>query len=280
MTCCVIQSLRDIAGAYDAIVLDQWGVLHDGTAPYPGAVEALERLHQDGICLAVLSNSGERAAPNEQRIAEIGFAPDLFDCIMTSGEALWRDIYQGHVHQTRFFPIERAVGDAAAWVDGLKISMTDDLGDAQAILLMGLPDGSSVRNWSAVMDQARQRNLTAYCSNPDCSSPRSGGETVVSPGALAHAYQERGGHTVFYGKPHRPVFEALEAALSSRRLLMVGDSLQHDIAGAIGVGWDSVLVKGGLYSADFAAGETDIVLSRLCSETSVGAPTYIIEGLA
>ncbi|MEL7091342.1 MAG: TIGR01459 family HAD-type hydrolase [Pseudomonadota bacterium] len=269
-----IASLRDIADGYDAIVLDQWGVLHDGTTPYPGAVTALQRLRADGCRLAVLSNSGKRAAPNAARIAAMGFAEDMFESVMTSGEALWRDLHDGAIAARRFFAIERAAGDAAAWAQGLDISLVD-LDNAEAVLLIGLPDGSALPDWSDVLHAACARDLTVYCSNPDRHSPRADG-LVVSPGALAFEYAARGGTVQFYGKPHVPVFDALQRHLGASRILMVGDSLEHDIAGAQAAGWDSVLVRGGLYATAFAGGEMADVLAQLVAQHGVAPPTFTI----
>ncbi|MEL7026766.1 MAG: TIGR01459 family HAD-type hydrolase, partial [Pseudomonadota bacterium] len=98
-----LQSLTEIAENYDAIVLDQWGVLHDGTRPYPHAVAALTSLAERGTRMAVLSNSGKRAGPNADRIAAIGFPAALFEVVMTSGEALWRDIQAGRISEQAFF---------------------------------------------------------------------------------------------------------------------------------------------------------------------------------
>ncbi|MGR3502507.1 TIGR01459 family HAD-type hydrolase [Pseudaestuariivita sp.] len=274
-----LQHLAEVAGDYDAIVLDQWGVLHDGSVPYPNAVSALRTLKGTGHRLAVLSNSGKRAAPNAARIAGIGFPEGLFDVVMTSGEALWRDCQSGRVPEARFYPIERAPGDAAAWAEGLDLHLVSDLSDAEAILLMGLPDGSTEDDWSSVMGSALTRGLPVYCSNPDKASPRAGGQTVVSPGALAHAYAAKGGVVTFYGKPHRPIFEAVAEALGSQRLLMVGDSLEHDITGAAGAGWDSLFVEGGLYAARFDRSDRDAALRALIAETGHPAPTYRIEDL-
>ncbi|MDG2069494.1 MAG: TIGR01459 family HAD-type hydrolase, partial [Paracoccaceae bacterium] len=41
-------------------MFDQWGVLHNGTAPYSGAIDCLANLANSGLTLAVLSNSGKR----------------------------------------------------------------------------------------------------------------------------------------------------------------------------------------------------------------------------
>lgn len=275
-----LNSLADVAPAFDAIVLDQWGVLHDGSTPYPGAVAALKTLSSAGHRLAVLSNSGKRAAPNAARIASImGLPTKIFASVMTSGEALWQDLAERRVRETHFFPIERVQGDAAVWAQGLGITLAETVETAEAILLMGLPDGQDGSAWTRVLDHALDAKKVVYCSNPDRQSPRHGGQMVVSPGALAHAHADRGGQVVFYGKPHRPIFEALEVALGTQKLLMVGDSLEHDIAGGANAGWHTALIEGGLYAADFAAGNKDDALNRLMSEKSAPAPDYRLEWL-
>lgn len=275
-----IQTLSEVAQSYDVIVLDQWGVLHDGTSPYPGALSALDGLRSAGTRLAVLSNSGKRAAPNAARIADMGLPEHLFEQVMTSGEALWRDIDAGRITETRFLPIERNPGDALGWSEGLDITLVTEITDADAVLLMGLPDTGHPGDWHDILASAAARGLTVYCSNPDLASPRAGGKTVISPGALAQTYEAMGGRAVYYGKPHKPIFAALQHALTAHRLLMVGDSLVHDIAGAASASWDSVLVQGGLYAADFAAGNADAVLARLCAAKSITPPTYRIEMLS
>jgi len=250
-------------------------VLHDGTTPYPDAIAAIETLAGNGARLCVLSNSGKRAGPNLARIADMGFRADAFEEVMTSGEALWRDIDAGRINATRFYAIERSEGDAADWAEGLTIDL-GTLDQADAVLLMGLPDGSVLGDWDDTLGQIHALGLTVYCSNPDIASPRGGGQLVVSPGALAQAYAARGGDVVYYGKPHRPIFHSLEIAMGSNRLLMVGDSLEHDIAGAHGAGWDSVLIQGGLYAQKFAQDPGRTVLAKLCSEKSVPPPSFRI----
>ena len=275
-----IESIQEVAREYDAVVLDQWGVLHDGSEPYPGAVAALESLRSAHVRLAVLSNSGKRASRNEARIAAMGFAPDLFDQVMTSGEALWLDVRSGRVPERRYFFVERAHGDANSWAGGLDVTICGVPEAAEAILIMGLPENAAAEEWQDVLDHAMTANLTVYCSNPDRASPRPGDRNTLAPGALAHMHKEKGGNVVFYGKPHRHAFEALEHSLGGSRLLMVGDSLEHDIAGAHGAGWDSVFVQGGLLRENFADGDASDILAELCAAEGVPAPTYHMELLA
>lgn len=280
MTRC-IETLTEIVGDYDVIVLDQWGVLHDGTMPYSGTIETLKTVATTGHRLAVLSNSGKRAKVNACRIAQMGFPTKLFERIMTSGEALWDDVKNARVPHRVFFPIERRKGDAEEWATGLDISLATDLNTAEAILLMGIPDGSDLAEWEMFMHRALKRQMTIYCSNPDLTSPRRDGNMVISPGALAYDYNKQGGKVVFYGKPYSPVFLALQNALKAKphRLLIVGDSLEHDIAGARNVGWDSLFVVGGIHRDEFAGEVTNQSLTAITREKNLPKPTYMIESL-
>ncbi|MEM9106246.1 MAG: TIGR01459 family HAD-type hydrolase [Pseudomonadota bacterium] len=270
-----IHSLLDLESRYDAIVLDQWGVLHNGSRPYAGASQCLGSLADRGQCVAVLSNSGKRADPNLQRLVDLGFSEDHFSLVMTSGEALWLDISNRKVPEERFFAVERTVGDAEDWAAGLDLELVSDIDQADAVLLMGLPDGTTIDAWLPVLNKAGDRQLKLYCSNPDIASPRADG-LVVSPGALAHRYEQNGGQVVYYGKPHRPVFDTLQSLLGARDMLMVGDSLHHDIAGAHAAGWDSVLVLGGLLADKFENGHAEDKLESLLAEENCPAPTYTI----
>ncbi|OAN79533.1 haloacid dehalogenase [Jannaschia sp. EhC01] len=274
----VIEKMSDIADFFDAIVLDQWGVLHDGTTPYPGAIKALCGLNKR---LAVLSNSGKRAGPNAARITGMGFPERLFECVMTSGEALWQDIATGRIAHRILCPITRGPGDAETWAKGLDVMLTPDVAAADAILLMGLPDRDA-HAAEQILAAARARDVPVLCTNPDRASPRAGGQTVVSPGALAHAYAEGGGQVQFYGKPHGPVFAAVAASLdvAPERLLMVGDSLEHDIAGGQAAGWSTLFIRGGLHASAFTQG-ADIVqtIARLAQAEDAPMPTYTLDQL-
>lgn len=276
-----ITALSDIAPQFGAIVLDQWGVLHDGSRPYPRAIACVAGLAAAGVRLAVLSNSGKRAAQNLDRIAQMGFDPAGFACVMTSGEALWQDLASGIVTARCLCPIERASGDAADWAAGLDIDLTPDPNRADAILLMGLPDDANRAGaFAGVLEAALTRGLPVLCTNPDRASPRAGGVTVVSPGALAHDHVVRGGNVRFYGKPHLPVFHAIQTALGlpAERLLMVGDSLEHDIAGARAAGWHALLIKGGLHAAALCGADVQ-TLARLAQAESAPLPHYTLQEL-
>ncbi len=146
---------------------------------------------------------------------------------------------------------------------------------------MGLADDAGPGDAHRILDVAMARDLPVLCTNPDRASPRAGGVTVISPGALAHDHAEAGGRVVFYGKPHRPVFQAVQTALGcvAGRLLMVGDSLEHDIAGGHAAGWDTCFIRGGLHAAAFAAGDIDAALHRLATAETAPLPTFTLAQL-
>ena len=70
------------------------------------------------------------------------------------------------------------------------------------------------------------------------------GTLTYVPGQLGHRYAELGGEVVYFGKPYPAGFhKAIKTlGLPSDSVAHVGDSLDHDIKGANGVGIASVLV--------------------------------------
>ena len=55
---------------------------------------------------------------------------------------------------------------------------------------------------------------------------------------------------------------------------MVGDSLEHDVAGSNRVGWDSLFIQSGIAKAHFVNGDAKETLDQLISEYGGPAPNY------
>jgi phosphoglycolate phosphatase-like HAD superfamily hydrolase len=85
----IIPSLSVIADRYDAILLDQFGVLHDGTTAIPGAIDCFNNLAAAGKKLIVLSNTSRRRAFALSKLPKLGFDPAMLTGFVTSGEAAW-----------------------------------------------------------------------------------------------------------------------------------------------------------------------------------------------
>jgi ribonucleotide monophosphatase NagD (HAD superfamily) len=71
---------------YDALVLDQWGVLHDDGQPYPGAIDCVTRLWVAGKTVVNLSNSGRSGEENARFIAGMGFDRGHFSAVISAGD--------------------------------------------------------------------------------------------------------------------------------------------------------------------------------------------------
>jgi HAD superfamily hydrolase (TIGR01459 family) len=274
-----VPGLSAIAAEFDGFCIDQFGVMHDGQRPYPGAVDALTRLTAAGKSIVVLTNSGKRAGPNRDRIVALGFPPNSFTAVVSSGEVAWDGMRHG-----RFGPVFTAGATLAVvgkdgddyGLDGLDITFTDDWSRAEGLLLLGsdCPRTSLATYRDRLARPARAR-IPALCCNPDLTMLTREG-LQPSAGAIAQIYAELGGHVMYVGKPHRAIYEqaARTAGLAPGRLLAVGDSLDHDVAGGASAGFRTALVRTGILAdldetalgAALAAAPArpDYILPRLC----------------
>ncbi|MGO8917665.1 MAG: TIGR01459 family HAD-type hydrolase [Stellaceae bacterium] len=257
----LLTGLREIAADYDGLILDLWGVLHDGTAPFPGVVAALGALKAEGKRLAVLSNAPRRAALVEARMNEIGLARGLFDHVHSSGEETWQHLRQRDdafyaALGRRCYHIGPARDDNM--LVGAGLTRVGALAEAEFVLNTGPSDwDETVAQYEPLLQDALARRLPMVCANPDLVVIHQGHRSICA-GAVAQRYEALGGRVRWHGKPYPSVYATCLAALAiadRRRVLAVGDSLRTDIAGANAAGIDSVLVTGGIHAEEFGLAE-------------------------
>lgn len=134
-----IPALSAVADAYDAFLVDQYGVLRDGRGPYPGAAETLVRLKQAGKRVIILSNSGKRSAENDRRLEALGFEGGSWDWFLTSGEVAWQLLKreaEGEGGAARKCLLISRDGDQSP-LKGLNLVRTESGEDADIVLLAG-----------------------------------------------------------------------------------------------------------------------------------------------
>ena len=81
-----------------------------------------------------------------------------------------------------------------------------------------------------------------------------GDKRIYCAGALAAAYTERGGESLYFGKPHPPVYDLARNRLTAfagrviddTRILCIGDGINTDIRGGVGEDLDCLFITGGL----------------------------------
>jgi HAD superfamily hydrolase (TIGR01459 family) len=251
-----IRGIEPLVACYDGFLIDQFGVLHDGRGPAPGVLDALGLLKAARRRVVLLSNSGRRSVPNEERLSRIGIPRTLYERVITSGETAWQDRRSGsnQIFQAlgpRCLLFSRG-GDRTA-VDGLDLELVDDAGRADFVLLSGLDaDAAMHARCRQALEAALARRLVLICTNPDLVSI-DGEQSFEGPGALAAGYAAAGGQVRYVGKPWPEIYRhALDALdLPCERLVAIGDSLDHDIAGSAGLGIDGALVTGGVHRDAF-----------------------------
>lgn len=266
-----LQGIAPLADRFDGFLIDQWGVLHDGAQPYPGAIAALVRLRAEGRRVVLLSNSGRRVEENGRRLAALGFrAGETHDALVTSGEVT------SDLLRRRPDPFFAGLGrrclvigpvDVVAGVD---LDVVTRAEDADFVLLASTNQGSAEDDAQAALDAALARGLPLICSNPDVTAVIDG-RKVASPGTLANAYAGKGGMVRFIGKPEPEVYTAALAAagVAPGRVAVVGDSLAHDMAGGGRAGLATVFVMGGIHADDFAGPAPEAVLADLAGRRGI-----------
>ena len=250
----IISGLSEIAGDYDALICDVWGVLHNGHAPYLEAADALRRFKSEMGPVILLTNAPRPVADVETIFQKLGVPLDCYDAIVTSGVAARDDLARrsakGRLKMLNIGP-QRDTGVYA----GLPIDIVD-LAEAEICLCTG-PRNDEIEtpeDYAGLFAQMKARNLTMVCANPDIVVER-GNRLIYCAGALARAYEAIGGDVVYYGKPHKPIYDAVYAAAERicgraiRKPLCIGDGADTDIKGANRMGFDALFIAQGVHAA-------------------------------
>lgn len=269
-----IDGLREIADQFDLYLVDQYGVLHDGVAAYPGAIEGLAAIATGGREVIVLTNSGKDASDNLARLVKLGFSDAHFR-VLSSGEVGLQLVRSGGLGP-RF-----TVGAAACVIGrgGDRYAFASDEFDLvarpvdAAFLVFAGSDAptTSLESYRAQLQKAAEACVPAICVNPDITMIRDG-QLVPAPGAIARIYESLGGRVDYVGKPHGVFFRhalALAASDVNARTLMIGDSPEHDVCGGKAMGLSTLLVRTGIHQA---LAEPELL--SLCAACS-GTPDFL-----
>jgi len=261
-----ISGVRQLADAYDAFLVDSYGVLHDGGALYAGSVDCLERLRALGRSVVVLTNTLRRASTVSREIEKIGIAPRHYDFLVSAGEVTYQMLAMkagqlGLAEDAAFYHV--GPPRSRELLCGLPFVETDSLEECAFLLITGLvPAMEQMSDYDELLRAARARGLPAICANPDVVAIRAGKRGGCA-GTIAVAYQKLGGDVRFFGKPYPEIYEIAIDRLpvtARSRILCVGDALHTDIGGAQGAGLDSLFVESGIHHEQIAAeGGTDPV---------------------
>lgn len=249
----IVQGLGTLRECYDALLCDIWGVVHNGMAPFPEAIRALQSWRASGGQVVLITNAPRPSLSLVPQFDKIGVPHDIYDHMTSSGDVTRVELerFRGckvfHLGPERDNPL----------LDGLDLEKTS-LEDADFILCSGLFDDETETpdDYDDFLQEALGHGLEMVCANPDIVVQR-GDKLIYCGGAIAQAYEERGGKATYAGKPHAPIYDHCLGLIATRsgkmpreRVLVVGDGPKTDIRGALKQGFDSLFIGGGIHSED------------------------------
>jgi HAD superfamily hydrolase (TIGR01459 family) len=259
----IIDRFADIAADYDALFCDVWGVLHNGLVVYPEAVAALATYRAGGGKVILMTNSPRPRTAVIAQLDAIGVPRDAWDDIASSGDSAQAGMLAGVVGR-RVFHIgassdEAFFSDVANDLSEFGAVRRVPLAEAEGIVCTGLAhdETETPEDYRPTLLAAKNAGLKLLCANPDIQVER-GDKLVWCAGALAQIYTQMGGESLYFGKPHAPIYDLARRrlqrcagqAVPGDRILAIGDGLGTDIAGALGEDLDSLFVTGGLARAE------------------------------
>ena len=248
-----LAGIKTLVGRYDGLILDLWGVIHDGFEPYEGVIEGLRGLKDAGVETILLSNAPRRAQPLVDLMTSMGIDRSLYGHVLSSGEATREALL------AKADPFFAALGPKAYHLgpdrdknvlEGTGFLEVGDPDEADWVFNTGPVDLShSVEMYEPILHQLAKLDLPMVCANPDLVVMRQG-QRVVCAGAFAKIYKDLGGTVAYRGKPDPAIYKEAMAKLGSdpQRTAVVGDALETDVKGAAASGIDAIWCTGGIHA--------------------------------
>jgi HAD superfamily hydrolase (TIGR01459 family) len=271
----IIDRFAPLRRAYDVLLCDVWGVVHNGLESFPDACDALQRFRESGGTVILITNAPRPSASVGRILDRLKVPHEAYDAIVSSGDVT-RSVVESrpgqrifHLGPDRDLPI----------YSGLNVSFAP-AETADYVVCSGLFDDTreTPEDYRELLAKMRARSLFMLCANPDIVVER-GEDLIYCAGALADAYADLGGEVLYCGKPHVPIYEtALGQAARVRggeppphnRVLAIGDSIRTDLKGAAMFGIDCLFVVSGIHAADVRGAGTDDLAGLLEAFNAAG----------
>ncbi|HET7679357.1 MAG TPA: TIGR01459 family HAD-type hydrolase [Xanthobacteraceae bacterium] len=243
-----------LLAAYDVLLCDVWGVIHNGVESFPPACEALKRARASGTTVLLISNSPRPAEAVVPQLDALQVPRASYDGMVTSGDVTRAVIMERpgqsvfHLGPPRDLPIFK----------DLDVKLLD-AETADYVVCSGLFDDTkeTPEDYRAMLERMQARGLFMLCANPDVVVER-GNELVYCAGALADLYQSIGGDVLYAGKPYPPIYQQTLARAQRlrrgevplHRVLAIGDSVRTDLTGAASLGVDFLFLTAGIHAGE------------------------------
>ncbi len=257
----LINGIKNLINLYDVFIIDQWGVMHNGKEGYSYAIECINYLKEHNKQLIIISNSSKRKKSSINKLSDLGFSKYDFEEVLTSGEMIWNEInfflsnYGKDLNKCLHI-FDKSKEDGLDFRIGLdKIVFTDEIKDADFILACTPFKNSKPIDYVPLLNTAIEKNIKMFCANPDFETIEIHKENnIYCMGTIAQLYNDMGGEVIIMGKPSIDIYVEATKSLKhdKSKYLAIGDSLFHDIKGALNFGIDSLLITSGIHKEMFS----------------------------
>lgn len=279
------ENILELESEFDLFIFDVFGVLWDGAAMFPTALESMVELRKRGKTVVVMSNSANLAPVIEEEGAKRGYFKDVHYNRAISAGDIAHMVFANDERELRYYLYGKPIKDMFADSYYQQVETPEEAD----FIFLGFPRSSKendetmptcIDDFKADLEHFQSLKKPLVCSNPDKTAlfakhPK----PIICEGSLADYYREIGGEAVYFGKPHTNIYEHLlqDYEIPRERILMIGDTLRTDIQGAKNAGIKSMLTLSGIsYSEMLESGGTDI--EAYAKEQGI-VPDYYIKSL-
>lgn len=263
----IISRLSDVSANYRAVFCDLWGCLHNGKTPFPAAVAALQAFKASGGTVLLLTNAPRPKPSVINQLNRLGVPADCYDEVVSSGDAAQYALITGAVGRKVYhIGPDKDLSFFTDFADDLQETLASEppitrvpLDQADGIVVTGPfnDEVETAEDYRATLLFAKTKGLKLLCANPDIVVDM-GDKRIYCAGAIAQLYDQMGGESLYFGKPHPPIYDLarrrlaeIDGDINESEILCIGDGIATDIQGAQSEGLDAVFITGGIAADQF-----------------------------
>jgi glycerol-1-phosphatase len=258
---------RPLGLHFEGLIVDLDGVVWVGAVAVPGSVAAIARLRADGVRLVFMTNDPRGSRSDyAARLSRLGIPADESD-VVTAGSTLASVLRERERAGATAFAIGSPALKEELERAGLELLPGEAGRDAEIVAVGGHEafDYHELR----IAIQAVRGGGRLYAAGRDATFPMPDGPWPGTGSILAAVEVGGGTRAIAVGKPEPEIFAVARSLLAGcRRIAIVGDNLDADIAGGDRAGLTTILVLTGTSKRDDVAGASvvpDIVLPDLAA---------------
>ena len=240
-----LNHLSDVFDDYDTFIIDLWGVIHNGIKLNEKAIEAVKQLKKNSKKIVFLSNAPRPSVKVVDFLLKMGMNKEYLTNVMTSGEAAMYAINENKFGKTFFHvgpPRDHAI------FEKVRENKINNIEKCDFILGTGLFD--EYKNDLSFYENFFTAHIKKkfICTNPDLTVHKGNTEEYCA-GSIAKIFEELGGEVIYYGKPHKEIYEL--CFNNHEKVLAIGDNLRTDIRGANNLNKDCLFISEGVHRDEF-----------------------------